>query len=60
VGNYIAYVVDKWIEEQVPQDRSLRHTGENYERRRKSTRNTDLRCPVRQVATKPVYTAKMH
>jgi hypothetical protein len=26
VGNYIAYVVNKCIEEQGPQDRSLRHT----------------------------------
>jgi hypothetical protein len=57
VGNCIAYVVDKGIEEQGPQDRSLRHTGKNYERRRKSTRNTVLRFLVRQVASKPVYIA---
>jgi hypothetical protein len=57
VRNYNAYVVDKGIEEQGPQDRSLRHTGKNYERRRKNTRNMDLRFPVRQVALKPVYIA---
>jgi hypothetical protein len=46
VGNCIAYVVNKHIEEQGSQDRSLRNTGENFKRSGKDTRNIDLRFPV--------------
>jgi hypothetical protein len=33
------------------------NTGENFKRRRKNTRNTDLRFSVGQVTAKPVYIA---
>jgi hypothetical protein len=46
VGNCIAYEDNKYIEEQGSQDRSLRSTRENFKRRGKNTRNTDLRFPV--------------
>jgi hypothetical protein len=46
VGNCIAYEDNKYVEEKGSQDRSMRNTGENFKRRGKSTRNTDLRFPV--------------
>jgi hypothetical protein len=54
VGNR---VVNEHIEEQGSQDRSLRNTGENFKRRGKNTRNTDLKFPIGQVTEKPVYIA---
>jgi hypothetical protein len=42
----MANVVNEHIEEQGPQDRSLRNTGENFKRPEKNTRNTDPRFPV--------------
>jgi hypothetical protein len=57
VGNCIAYVVSKHIEEKGSQDRSLRNTGENFKRRGKNTRNTGWRFPVGYVTAKPVYGA---
>jgi hypothetical protein len=35
MGNCIAYIVNKNIEEQGSEDRSLRNTGENYKKARK-------------------------
>jgi hypothetical protein len=57
LGNCVAYVVNKHTEEQRPQDRPLRNTGENFKRRGKSARNTDLRFPLGYVTAKPVYIA---
>jgi hypothetical protein len=57
VGNFIAHVVNKQIEEKGSQDRSLGNTGENSKRRGKNTRNKDMRFPVGQVTAKPVYIA---
>jgi hypothetical protein len=46
VGNCITYVVNKHIEEERPQDRSLRDPEENFKWRGKNTKNADLRFPV--------------
>jgi hypothetical protein len=46
MGNCIAHVINKHIEEKGSQDRSLRNTGDNFKRLGKNIRNTDLRFPV--------------
>jgi hypothetical protein len=46
VGNCIAYVVNKHIEEEGSQDRSLRDHGEDFKWRGKNTRDAGLRFPV--------------
>jgi hypothetical protein len=57
VGICSAYVVNKHIEEQGSQDRSLRNAVNNFKRRGKNTRIMDLRFPVGYVTAKPVYIA---
>jgi hypothetical protein len=57
MGNCVTYVINKHTEKQRSQNRSLRDTRENFERRGENTCNTDLRLPARKITAKPVSIA---